>query len=320
MKFAVEGWAPEYGAPMDDAELTDPAHPPDLDIEVPVGDWAPRSPGPATVAPESVLFVDGVRRVEARVWVMGDDGTTQQGICASYASGVVRAAVSRASLVHHRVARGLFCPAASAEDIVTRHGTFGVNAVSGDTFDTLSLALQNQMSVLEAKVAAEAETDQGDGELLLVDGPLKQVSGGVGYIKTHHVGYLPDALHPVVAGLAPGQRTPMFLTTAKGGRSRYSWYLRLPGASGHPWAGVIRAEVSAAAPVDQAAACADQVTATLPRFASQAHKDPRAPQNLHPIAGLERELRRRMGDPALLYRALLQAAKTWAPTNTSRTT
>jgi hypothetical protein len=50
------------------------------------------------------------------------------------------------------------------------------------------------------------------------------------------------------------------------------------------------------------------VAATLPRFASQPHNDPRAPQNLHPIAGLERELKRRLGDPLLLERALRQAA------------
>ena len=43
----------------------------------------------------------------------------------------------------------------------------------------------------------------------------------------------------------------------------------------------------------------------MPRYASEPHKDPRAPQNLYPIGGLERELRRRLGDPDLLYRALL---------------
>ena len=39
-----------------------------------------------------------------------------------------------------------------------------------------------------------------------------------------------------------------------------------------------------------------------------AHKDARAPQNLYPIGGLERELRRRLGDSRLLYRALRSAA------------
>jgi hypothetical protein len=46
----------------------------------------------------------------------------------------------------------------------------------------------------------------------------------------------------------------------------------------------------------------------LPRYASERYKEPRAPQNLYPIAGLERELRRRLGDQRLLYRALRVAA------------
>ena len=55
-------------------------------------------------------------------------------------------------------------------------------------------------------------------------------------------------------------------------------------------------------------AIADTTCVVLPRFASEPHKDSRAPQNLYPIAGLERELRRRLGDPRLLYRALRAAA------------
>ena len=55
-------------------------------------------------------------------------------------------------------------------------------------------------------------------------------------------------------------------------------------------------------------ALADLSQAMLPRFASAEYKDARAPQNLYPIAGLERELRRRLGDPRLLYRALRVAA------------
>ena len=48
-------------------------------------------------------------------------------------------------------------------------------------------------------------------------------------------------------------------------------------------------------------ALADRLSATLPRFASVPQKEDRAPQNLHPIAGLERELRHRLGDPRLLF-------------------
>jgi len=79
-------------------------------------------------------------------------------------------------------------------------------------------------------------------------------------------------------------------------------------AGGSPWSGVVRAECPANLNVPAAAALADIVTAALPRFASAPHKEARAPQNLYPIAGLERELRRRLGDEALLYRALRRAA------------
>ena len=47
----------------------------------------------------------------------------------------------------------------------------------------------------------------------------------------------------------------------------------------------------------------------LPPLASSPYKDPRAPQNLVPIGGLERELRHRLGDQHILYRALRAAAR-----------
>lgn len=67
-----------------------------------------------------------------------------------------------------------------------------------------------------------------------------------------------------------------------------------------PLASVVRCECADDIPVAQAVA--------LPRFASEPHKDGRAPQNLYPIAGLERELRHRMGDQGVLYRHLRKAA------------
>ena len=70
------------------------------------------------------------------------------------------------------------------------------------------------------------------------------------------------------------------------------------------------AELSVAAAVELAA----RVGATVPRYASQPHKESRAPQNLYPVGGLERELRRRLGDPDLLYRALRRSAHTASTT------
>ncbi len=140
----------------------------------------------------------------------------------------------------------------------------------------------------------------------MLDGPLRNrrhVPHAVGIVKTHDVRYLPPDQDRVVAALGAGQRTPVFRVDAQP-FSRHSWYLRLPGPAGGPWAGIVRCEATGALPPEDVVALADVVSAALPRFASEPHKDARAPQNLYPIAGLERELRHRLGDAQLLYRAL----------------
>jgi hypothetical protein len=329
VRFAVESWAPEYGAPaelvggdaLDEADV-----PVDPWVEVAEAQWSPRAPAPTTAGVGCILFVDGVRRVEANVWIAGADGGARRGICASYAAGAVRCD-GRATLVDARVRRGLFAvtgPAsaphgagpsgAGASDaglapIVTTAGTFAVRPSASDDPDDLTLLLQRCMGDLEAEVASAAGPDV---DLILVDGPLRSGMGderSVGYVKTHRRTYGPPLVREVVAALAPGQRTPLLLIDAR--RARFTWYLRLPGELTHGWSGVVRVEVAATTTVAAASAHADEVSRALPWFASVPQKDPRAPQNLVPIGGLERELRRRLGDPALLYRALRRAARTW---------
>lgn len=307
MRFSVEPWAPEYGAPVDADALAPTNRPVALDVEVPVAEWAPRRPPPSTVVPATVLFTDGVRRVDAWVWIEGDDGRVRPGICATFAAGAVRCD-GRATVVEVEVARGLFSAAPGAEAIVTPHVTYQPRAAAGDDGDQLSLALQERMGALEVHVAGEAARQAGV-DVIVVDGPLRDrqhLPNAVGYVKTHHVRYLPPDVEAVIARLAPGERTPLFATAGR--FTRFSWYLRLPGSGAHAWAGVVRCEASADLPVPAVASRADALAMLLPRFASAAHKDSRAPQNLYPIAGLERELRRRLGDPAFLYRSLRAAA------------
>jgi hypothetical protein len=284
--------------------MEDTTSPPALDVEVPPADWAPIDPG--GVGADSVLFVDGVRRVDANVWITKADGSATLGICASYAAGAVRADGS-ADIVDTVVERGLFTSAPGAESIATRRSTYAVRAAAGESPEALWLAMQQRMGELEATIVAKYES----ADLVVADGPLrvgKHPPSSVGYIKTHHVHYLPPAVRPIIGALGEGQRTPLFLSTTSW--SRYMWYLRLPGPTGHPFASVVRLEASADQSPSAATALADLVSASLPRFASHGHKDPRAPQNLYPIAGLERELRRRLGDPMLLYRDLRSAALT----------
>lgn len=312
MRFTVEPWAPDYGSPAGELEASGAQV--EVAVERPEASWAPIRV--AGVEPARVVgFIDGVRRVDAQVWVADREGRTRLGLCASYAAGVVRcngawgggrrrAGIAKVERVEVR--REILCPVGDLEPIHARHVTYTPMPRPGEGAETLQLALQQRMRELEIGVTARAP----DCELLVVDGPLRgrqDLPNAVGFVKTHQVSYLPATVIDVVGRLAPGERTPLFAMTTSW--SRYSWYLRLPGLNGHRWAGVVRAEVSADLAVGEARRLADLTTATLPAYASAAHKDPRAPQNLYPIGGLERELRRRLGDPALLYRALRAAAR-----------
>jgi hypothetical protein len=264
----------------------------------------------AEAAAPEVLFVDGVRRIDARVWITDDDGVSEPGVCASYAAGVVRAG-ERAEVVQTAVRRGVFSASRAMRAIETPYAgvTYAPHAAADGTPESLWIAIQEQMAVVEIEMAGAARAEVDPHALVLLDGPVTNrthIEGAVGVIKTHATAYLPRELHLMVGELPERCRTPVFTIGGRG--SRHSWYVRLPGGPDAPWAGVVRCECAASfAPAD-AIALADLVTATMPRYASEPHKEARAPQNLYPVGGLERELRRRLGDPDLLYRALRRSA------------
>ena len=300
MRFSVETWAPEYGSPVE-AEMDESTTAVDIDAELSAGEWRPLdAAGPPA---DDVIFVDGVRRIDANVWI--DDGSEPPtyGVCASYAAGAVRCN-GAAQIVDAKVDRGLFTAGRNAEAIETRHGRYEVVATVGSAPEDLWIGIQKRMGVLEGIVSAGLD---GSG-LVVVDGPLshhQHVKGAIGYVKTQHVHHLPAEVRPILRSLPVGRRTPVFVMG--GARQVYSWYLRLSSVGG-VMSGVVRCEVAAMGTVTDVIGLAGRVTATLPRFASHEHKDPRAPQNLYPIGGLERELRRRLGDQMLMYRALRRAA------------
>lgn len=345
MRYSVEGWDPSYGASLEmegqlDGQLQESTARIDADIEVPARNWRPVDPDPTGPLPDALLFVDGVRRVEAQLWI--DDEAQQAeptaALCASYAAGVVCCCAAGAHLVVAKLRRGLFSVAPHASDIRTRAGQYQAHHVrvkraGAPVMTTLSAALQAKLAEVEAIAAIEARGDATPppepqspahlagapaagghptgsvSDLLIVDGPLRgrqHLPRVLGYIKSHHATYLPPELNALVRALAPGQRTPAFHMGTSW--DRHSWYLRLPSPPGSPWAGVVRVECPADLPVAEVTRLAGLSQRCLGRFASAAYKDSRAPQNLYPIAGLERELRRRLGDPRLLYRALRAAA------------
>jgi hypothetical protein len=281
-----------------------------LDLELPADSWRPMTAAESHPVPGTVLFLDGVRRIDARVWVHGGDQQPSPGIAATYAAGLVCLDGS-ARISDVVVERGLFTAAADAAGIESRHANYRAFKAAGPGMDQLSLALQRRLSDTEVQLALLFRKEHPDADdLLFVDGPLRgrtHLDRTIGYIKTHHTTYLPPEQAAVVSALGPGQRTPAFTMGTSWRRS--TWYLRLPGSLGAPWSGVVRLECSADLPVREVIRLADLSAVLLPPLASSAHKDPRAPQNLVPIGGLERELRRRLGDQQLLYRSLRSAAR-----------
>jgi uncharacterized protein len=313
MRLFVEAWDPAYGAGVESAEFAGGASSDaavECDVEVPAAAWRPLTPPAGVRAPDVVLLIDGVRRVDARVW-LSDEVESQPGLIASFAAGVVRCDLRRgvAEVVARRVERGLFTPFAGATAIETSAARYPVFRARSGEFPILSGRLQAQLQALESAVCAASRDESTADELLVVDGPLRGRAGSsrmLGYIKSHDTTYLPPSLSGVVAALAAGQRSPVFLLGTKW--RQYTWYLRLPGPVGAPWGNLVRVECSAELPVGLAVETADLSAVTLPRFAATSYKDPRAPQNLVPIAGLERRLRAMLGDSRLLHRALAASA------------
>jgi hypothetical protein len=309
VSFTVDPWDPGYGIAfgdeLDGGAIAASSAELNLDLELPAARWQPVDPDPAPALPALVLFLDGVRRIDARVWVHGSDPQPGAGIAASYAAGIV-ACDGAARIVDVAVERGLFTAAPEAIDLVTKAARYPARLAAGPGADQLSLALQQQLTDAEVQLAlAFRARHRGGDDLLVVDGPLRgrtHLDRTVGYVKTHHASYLPAEQAAVVAALRPGQRTPAF--TMGTSWRRHSWYVQLPGAAGAPWSGVVRLECSADLGPAAVTGLADLTARLLPPLASVPHKDPRAPQNLVPIGGLERELRRRLGDQQLLYRSL----------------
>ncbi len=303
----VESWSPEYGTPLEVSEEPEPAS--SVEPQVETSNWRPiRGADPAKVS--EVAFVDGVRRIEARVTIDDPIDGPVPGMMAAFGVGAVmwERAVPRSTYLGLSVER-MMVMARGYQSGMTGLGSLRVTSESVPGYDPAELLahLQRRMRAAEQSLASGLVSS---GRLVIADGRNHEVGPRpvVGFVKTHQVMYLTGAHRSVIGDLRGGERTPLFLIDTSF-LPRYSWYLRLadlPG--GHSWTGIVRCEVAAAVGIDRAVELAGSTAALLPTLASERHIDPRAPQNLVPISALERELRRRMGDPRLAHRALVREA------------
>lgn len=308
-RLYVETWAPEFGSAYEPHEAPTLAAG-DVDFAAEVDDWRPL-PGVAGDDVPTVAFVDGVRRVDARLTLDDPANGPVPGICGSYGVGaalwdrrVPRCEVT--SVAVHRVA----VLAARREGLALPDLgpclTYRLDEPQDRDPEALVQRLQTLMRNEEGRLSLELAKA---GHLVIADGPIKALGAEtvVGCVKRHKRSYVAGRKAAVVAALAPGERTPFFAFDVEGYK-RYSWYVRLAQVvGGHSWSGIVRCECTASLPLPRARLLAHRTAALLPQVASAQHLDPRAPQNLAPIAALERHLKRMLGDSGLVYRALLAA-------------
>ena len=309
--FFVDAWDPATGRPStrhDGGPGRASSAQVDADVELPAtrgGRWTRRRPAPPAV----VLLVDGVRRIDARIWVderrhvaprarrllRGRGGPLRPGAGAppswsppgspGACSPPARAA---ADVVAGRCATAVTGSAAASRKLPARpsRGTCGRwrSAVSGDGPRAGTTATTCWWSTGRCTTGRTCRAPSA---------------------TSRPTGRVPAAeLPPWSPRCGRASARPVFLLGTPG--TGYTWYLRLPGPGrARRGPGIVRVECSAdLTPRRGGRGWPTCQRSTLPRFASTAYKDPRAPQNLVPIAGLERRLRGMLGDARLLHRAL----------------
>lgn len=314
----LDPWEVEYG-PEFPLDVSDDANGDQviLDVELPADGWQPIAPV-NVAAFETLYFVDGVRRIEARLLVRDRERLCHGAFgSAAIGSAVITAGGARCetTMIERIAVLGsgaiLPGPIAVAPALVYEPASWPDAEVDGPL-----RAVQKRMrDVEEGLVRRVAENDEA---LVIADGPLSYehpVMGNVlGYIKRVFNLYLPSKYLSIVSSLAIGQRTPLFVLS-KMKRGRFSWFQRIgvtyPGDS--DFSGIVRMEVASQVGEATARRLADAAASMLPRFVPPRGRDPRAPQNLLPIGALESHLRRCLGDSRLARRRIQSLIASEAP-------
>jgi hypothetical protein len=333
----LDPWDADYGSeiPVEtDSSQVDEAV--DTTVEV-HGAWKPVVPA-LVPSSELVVFVDGVRRLDARVLLRrvptevvdtlyGEPvDRLVHGAFGAYAVGTVVAAPGRASWGACEIRRVFATgagvrlePAADGEQVERRALAYGAAHTDDTDPDGPLRAIQGAMRAAEERVA-KACAEQG--ALVIADGPLS--FGGtsasiaasrrgriVGFVKRLYKLYV-GAEMASLPRIGVGERSPIFAIEAPEGFARWSWFVRLaaPARMDSEWAGLARLEIARGSrdtgwvEFDEARRIADESASRLPRFAPSRARDARSPQNLLPIGALEAHLRRLLGDRRLARRRI----------------
>lgn len=318
-----DGWNMDYGSSL---QMTDSSVSQDKVspwLEKSEADWSALNSSYSETQALDVLspiqVVDGVRRLHQRLVLELPDGLYYGGM-GTIAVGALEILPGHArslkqAVVHSKIERfALFGGVGEIHQGLADVpglplGFRGVRIKQENSPAAPVEALHQQMREAEDALVNHLQNQQQSG-LILVDGPLQyhriQNKGWVvGYIKTLHTRYLPEALQVWLNRLKPGQRTPLFGI----GDEILSWYMNLGQThlTDHALMSVVRLEVVTDGTRTHREAViklAEYLQLLLPLLATLRHKDPRAPQNLVPVQALENALRRQMGSDQLIQRCL----------------
>jgi uncharacterized protein len=312
LKVRLDPWQPEFGPEFAGIEEQLPESPESLDIELERSpqSWGGIDPDVRAEPREPVWFIDGVRRLEARVIAKLNDQYSY-GAFGAYAVGAVQ--VNSEQALFERFLTGRMLALSSPEqpigEIAIARGLIYLPVRVADAEpDAPTRAIHGEMRKAEEALARELASSEG--RLVVVDGPLtfEEPTRGsaVGYIKRVIKTYLAPPQLALLAVLKPGQRTPLFALRRSKRFSRISWFLRLsePRKGDSEFSGIVRLEVAEPVGVEGAKNLADACGAFLPELKARRALDQRAPQNLLPISALERFLRRKLGDERIIRRRL----------------
>ncbi len=306
LSLRLDPWGAEYEGSI---QLADEDEVVPVDIRVESTAWVAVRPGPAP-RPGRIAFVDGVRRVEHRL-LIGDGERTVFGLLGSFGVGAVLVG-SAARVGHETIGRVVIAGGGLGLDpfVAPVDGRGSLLFEPRSEPETTPVApVEGLQKAMRQQEASLAERLSAEVDVVFLDGPLTFLTAGaggsvVGFVKRLLRSYLDPSAHALLPRLEVGERTPLFLIPGR--EPRYSWYLRI--ARGRPieaaLTGVVRLEARAARGLDAARALADLSAREVPRFASDATRDPRAPQNLFPIGGLEARLKHLLGDAAVVRRAI----------------
>jgi hypothetical protein len=308
--LTLDPWSADYGSAFD-FEDEESEEAPNFEVEafVETEDWSAGVIPQALPFPDLVGFIDGVQRIES--WARVDDEESSSvAVLTSVAVGCVFSTPTAADVSVDYVSRVLAVggPTRAESLVVPMRGRSLV-------FDALPATGTGRHGAMQAAAVRRRDLELASihkhltsTPLVIADGRLIDLTRGpnqlAGIAKTLHQLYVAGEQRALIPRLGAGERTPVFLIKDSWG-SRYSWFLRLPYTRPihHAYAGIVRLEIpqdDRRSPVE----VADMLSHNLPRFASRPEHDPRAPQNLLPVGGLEKRLRHEMGDQAFIRRAI----------------